>query len=129
MQRTQASNDDFERRRAAVVALVAAHGRLDDNHTGALWLATKKGGVWLLEVVPSMPADARVDEPLEFLPSHGFRYALHLFAGREEDFHQAVDRNPRFARLVADGMPIPGPNDVTTRLQNRARRAAARIEQ
>jgi hypothetical protein len=31
---------------------------------GAIWLSTRNEGVWLLEVLPSMPADERVAEPL-----------------------------------------------------------------
>ncbi|HEX7601230.1 MAG TPA: hypothetical protein VF316_06475 [Polyangiaceae bacterium] len=110
-------------RRAAVVALVKAHSKLEDRHTGALWLSTKKSGVWLLEVVPTMPPDDRVGEPMEFLPSREFRYTLRLLSGREEDFLAALDRNVDLAEAVAAGTPIPAANAVTERLQKRAKKA------
>lgn len=110
-------------RREAVVALVRAHAALEDPLTGAIWLSTKRNGVWLVEVVPSMPADARADEPMEFLPSRDFRYALHLHTGREADLLSAIDRNVAFAAAIAAGTPVPDATAVTRRLQARARKA------
>jgi hypothetical protein len=104
---------------AAVRSLVAGHRRLQDKVTGAIWLPQNGPGVALLEVVPSMPADARVDEPMEFLPSTDFRYGLRLYMGREEDFLQAMARNHGFAAKVKKGQPIPS-NDVTKRLLKKA---------
>lgn len=113
----------FDPRREAVLALVRAHAALEDRHTGAIWLSTKRNGVWLVEIVPSMPADARADEPMEFLPSRDFRYALHLYTGREADVLSAIDRNATFAAAITAGTPVPDATAATRRLQARARKA------
>lgn len=69
-----------------------------------------------------MPADARVDQPMEFLPSRDFRYALRLYAGREADILSAIDRNVTFATAIAEGTPVPDATASTRRLQARARK-------
>lgn len=109
-------------RRVAVESLVSAHAKLEDRHTGAIWLSGERNGVWLVEVIPSMPADALVDQPIEFLPSNDFRYALRLYAGREGDLLSAIDRNTKFAKAIAEGTPIPKETASTKRLQARARK-------
>lgn len=109
-------------RREAVLSLVRAHAALEDRLTGAIWLSAKRNGVWLVEIIPSMPADARADEPMEFLPSRDFRYALHLYTGREADLLSAIDRNVAFAASIAAGTPVPDATPTTRRLQARARR-------
>ena len=112
-----------DRRREAVLTLVRAHSVLEDRHTGAIWLSDEKTGVSLVEIVPSMPSDARADEPMEFLPSRAFRYTLHLYTGREQDILSAIDRNEAFAADIAAGTPVPAPTAATKRVQARARKA------
>ena len=70
-----------------------------------------------------MPADAHADEPMEFLPSRDFRYALRLYTGREADVLSAIDRNAKFATAIAAGTPVPDATAATRRLQARARKA------
>jgi hypothetical protein len=108
---------------AAVKALVEAHSKLEDKPTGAIMLPKKRFGVSVLEVIPTMPADTSVDEPMEFLPSADFRFGLRLYTGKEKDFLEAVDRNPTFAADVAAGIPIPRANSVTNKLKERAAKA------
>src|ERR1700729_2336113 len=94
------STDREARVASAVESLIAHHRTLGERMTGALWLKTKEPGVWVLEVMPDMPADERAEEPMEFTPSSSFRFTLNLLTGREEDFRKALRRNPDFAAAV-----------------------------
>jgi hypothetical protein len=111
-----------ERVAEAVRELVAAHRKLDDARiTAALWLKTKKPGVWVLEVTPDMPADPKADQPMEFGPSKDFRFTLNLLLARAADFRAAMKRDPQFAEAVADAEPIPPQSPSTRALQKYAR--------
>jgi hypothetical protein len=116
-------------RREAVFELVRSHTQLDPDLAGAIWLATKQDSVWLLEVVPTLPPDEYVEEPIEFLPSRAFRYGLRLIAGRETDLLRAIGRSVGLANAVANGLPIPRENTVTRRLRDRARKTLATATQ
>ena len=121
------SHDDDLRRLEAINALVHAHSKLEDVHTGALWLPRWDGpAVKLLEIIPSMPIDARADEPMEFLPSKDFRYTLQLINGRAADLRDAIERNGEFAQAVLDGVPVPAPTPATKALQAFARKVVGK---
>jgi hypothetical protein len=116
-------HSDDERRLEAIKALVRAHLKLEDKPTGALWLPEKRlAGVTLLEIVPTMPEDPRAGEPMEFLPSRDFRYALRLITGRAADLKAAIERDEKLAQAVVDGVPIPEPTSATKSLQALAKR-------
>jgi hypothetical protein len=114
---------DDERRLEAIKVLVRAHSKLEDKPTGVLWLPEKRrAGVTLLEIVPTMPEDSRAGEPIEFLPSRGFRYALRLITGRAADLKAAIERDEKLAQAVVDGVPIPEPTSATKSLQALAKK-------
>ena len=113
--------DTSDNLRKAVRKLVSGHQTLQDKTTAAIWLAAKKPGVHLLEVVPSMPRDGRAHLPMEFAPTANFRYPLYLHLAREEDFEAAIRKFPSFAEDVAAGEPMPRETAASRRLQKLAR--------
>ena len=117
-----AKHHEDERRLEAIKALVSAHMKLEDRPVGALWLPeARRAGITLLEIIPTMPEDPRAGEPMEFLPTGNFRYALRLITGRAVDLKAAIKRDAKLAQAVADGTPIPKATPATKSLQTFAR--------
>ncbi|HTA92215.1 MAG TPA: hypothetical protein VK745_21700 [Polyangiaceae bacterium] len=83
--------------------LVNAHGALDEPTTGAIWINTGAPEVWLVEVIPTMSDDEKVEEPTFFSPGVEFRFPLALIAGNRQSLEAALRRKPDLARAVLNG--------------------------
>ncbi len=91
--------------------LVEAHKELEEPISGAIWIRKSDFGAWLVEVLPEMPDDSRVLDPVVFSPTTDFRYSLHLIAGNLRSLQDALHSNPEMAREVASGEVLFADND------------------
>lgn len=87
-------------------ALVDAHKSLDDRMTGAIWIRRDEPGAWLVEILPDLPDDPTVGEPVVFSPSWDFRYSLHLIAGNLQSLKEAIRGDVALARDLVEGDPL-----------------------
>jgi hypothetical protein len=76
---------------------------LEEPTTGAIWINTGAPEVWLIEVIPTMSDDEKVEEPTFFSPGIEFRFPLALIAGNRHSIEAALRRKPELARAVLDG--------------------------
>ncbi|MGM0578168.1 MAG: hypothetical protein ACQEXJ_20755 [Myxococcota bacterium] len=90
--------------------------------SGALWVKRDDATAHVVEILPELPDDDTVTQPFVFSPSGDFRYTLHLYASNLESLLRAIDRDPAFARLIADGEALVSSAD-TARLQDAAEAA------
>lgn len=96
---------------ANVRELAAAHARIEDPATAAIWIKREASEVWLVEVIPSMADDDRAEEPTYFNPGAGFRFPLALVAGNRQSLEDALHRDAELARAVAEGeIVLDGPD-------------------
>ncbi len=86
-----------------VEELVNAHAALEEPTTGAIWIHTGAPEVWLVEVIPTMSDDEKVEEPTFFSPGVEFRFPIALIAGNRQSIEAALRRKPELARAVVDG--------------------------
>lgn len=110
--------------RAIVENLVRSHEALDEPMSAAVWIRQQEPAAWLVEVLPELPNDPEVLQPVVFSPSADFRYPLHLIAGRLESLTAALRHNVDLARAIADGEILHDSEDAQT-LLNVARQVAA----
>jgi hypothetical protein len=92
--------------REKVEELASAHARLEEPATGAIWINTGAPEVWLVEVIPTMSDDDKVEEPTFFGPGVEFRFPLALIAGNRRSLEAALRRKPELARAVLDGTVV-----------------------
>ena len=88
--------------------LVNSHAALPDAMEAAIWIRQADRDAWLLEILPEMPSDDRVAEPVHFDPGLDFRYPLHLIAGNRGDIEAAIRANEELAAWIADGVILHG---------------------
>jgi hypothetical protein len=96
--------------------LVRSHSRLDEPMTAAIWIRQDEPTAWLVEVLPELPADPRVDRPIVFNPTIGFRYALHLISGNQSNIVGALRKKKKLARALAEGEVLYEEGRVGSRL-------------
>jgi hypothetical protein len=88
--------------------LVKAHAALDDPMETAIWIRQNDREAWLLEVIPSFPADEHPERPVTFNPGRVFRHTLNLLAGNRASIEAAVRADQDLARAVAHGDVLHG---------------------
>jgi hypothetical protein len=109
---------------ANVRELAQTHARIEDPATAAIWIWREASQVWLVEVVPSMADDDRAEDPTYFNPGAGFRFPLALVVGNQRSLEDALHRDAKLARAVADGeIVLDGPD--ARHLVDLAKRLAA----
>ncbi len=104
--------------------LVAAHRDLEEPMDAAIWINPDDPFAWLIEVLPELPDDERVERPLVYTPSRDFRYALHLIAGNFSNLEQAIRQDRGLAEKVARGVVLYQSRDEGSRLIELARQAS-----
>ena len=100
--------------RQTVEGLVRTHEALDEPMSAALWIRQDQSAAWLVEVLPGLPQDPDVLNPIVFSPSADFRYPLHLIAGRLESLTDALPRDKELARAITAGEILLDSEDAQT---------------
>jgi len=111
-------------KKAEMQKLVGAHRRLDEPMTAAIWIRRNEPTAWLVEVLPELPDDPRVDQPIVFNPSSDFRYALHLISGNARNLEGALSKKRKLAKDIADGEILFEEGAVGSKLVALARKVA-----
>ena len=94
--------------RGEIQRLIQAHAALPDRMEAAVWIRQTDRDAWLLEVLPDLPPDEHVAEPVNFNPGTDFRYPLHLIAGNREDIEAAIRQSEQLRAWVASGDVLHG---------------------
>jgi len=108
--------------RDEMVELVQAHAALEEPMEAAIWIRRQDREAWLVELIPSMGADAHPARPVEFNPGRSFRHPLNLIAGNIEALRRAIQEDAELAREIASGVILHG-QDRGHQLQAIARAA------
>jgi hypothetical protein len=106
-----------------VEQLVAAHAKLDEPTTDAIWIRPTATEAWIVEVIPSMGDDEKAEEPTWFNPGVAFRFPVVMIAGNRRSLEAALRRAPDLARDVAAGTVLLDGGSATA-LVDVAREAA-----
>jgi hypothetical protein len=109
-------------KKTEVKRLVSAHARLDEPMAAAIWIRRDDPTAWLVEVLPELPDDPRVDQPLVFTPTTGFRYALHLISGNKKNLEDALRKKAKLAEDVAEGEVLFEEGNIGKNLVSLARK-------
>ncbi len=89
--------------REIVENLVRSHEELDEPMSAAVWIRQEQPAAWLVEVLPGLPDDPEVLQPIVFSPSADFRFPLHLIAGRLASLTAALGQDVELARAIVSG--------------------------
>lgn len=91
-----------------MLELVQAHAALDDPMEATIWIRLEDREAWLVELIPSMGADAHPARPVAFNPRRSFRHPLNLIAGNLEALRRAIQEDAALARDIASGVILHG---------------------
>jgi hypothetical protein len=105
-----------------MLELVRAHAALDEPMETAIWIRPHDQEAWLVELLPSIAADAHPSRPVAFNPGRSFRHPLNLIASNTEGLRRAIEEDHALARDIAAGEILHGP-DRGRELQALARAA------
>jgi hypothetical protein len=88
--------------------LVRAHTALDEPMETAIWIRREDREAWLVELIPSLAADAHPEIPVAFNPGRSFRHPLNLIASNLDGLRRAMQEHHTLARDIAVGEILYG---------------------
>jgi hypothetical protein len=94
--------------RDEMVELVQAHATLDEPMETAIWIRREDREAWLVELIPSLAADAHPERPVSFSPARTFRHPLNLIASNLDGLQAAMRGDQSLARDIASGEILHG---------------------